>query len=115
MERTPIQKATSNDGKTVAIISYLTIIGLIAALMMNNKEKTALGQFHIRQSIGISVTGLALGLLRFVPGIGGIAISIVGLLLFIAIVLGLMGAFSGAQKPLPFIGEKYQEWFNMIS
>jgi len=26
-----------------------------------------------------------------------------------------MSAFSGAQKPLPFIGEKYQEWFNMIS
>lgn len=74
MERTPIQKATSNDGKTIAIISYLTIIGLVAAIIMNNKEKTALAQFHIRQSIGISVTGMALGLLRFVPGIGGIAL-----------------------------------------
>ncbi len=114
MERSPIQKVTSNDGKTIAIISYLTIIGLVAAIIMNNKEKTALGQFHIRQSIGISVTGMALGLLRFVPGIGGIAISIVGLLLLIALVLGLMAAFSGEQKPLPFIGEKYQEWFNMI-
>ncbi|WP_312333561.1 hypothetical protein [Sphingobacterium sp.] len=114
MERSPIQKVTSNDGKTIAIISYLTIIGLVAAIIMNNKEKTALGQFHIRQSIGISVTGMALGLLRFVPGIGGIAISVVGLLLLIALVLGLMAAFSGEQKPLPFIGEKYQEWFNMI-
>lgn len=114
MERTPIQKATSSDGKTIAIISYLTIIGLVAAIIMNNKEKTALGQFHIRQSIGISVTGMALGLLRFVPGIGGIAISIVGLLLLIALILGLMSAFSGQRKPLPFIGEKYQEWFNMI-
>ncbi|WP_333862395.1 hypothetical protein [Sphingobacterium sp.] len=114
MERSPIQKVTSNDGKTIAIISYLTIIGLVAAIIMNSKEKTALGQFHIRQSIGISVTGMALGLLRFVPGIGGIAISIVGLLLLVALILGLMSAFSGERKPLPFIGEKYQEWFNMI-
>lgn len=114
MERTPIQKAASSDGKTIAIISYLTIIGLVAAIIMNNKEKTALAQFHIRQSIGISVTGMALGLLRFVPGIGGIAISIVGLLLLIALILGLVSAFSGERKPLPFIGEKYQEWFNMI-
>jgi len=57
---------------------------------------------------------MALGLLRFVPGIGGIAISIVGLLLLIALILGLISAFSGERKPLPFIGEKYQEWFNMI-
>jgi len=114
MERSPIQKVTSNDGKTIAIISYLTIIGLVAAIIMNNKEKTALGQFHIRQSIGISVTGMALGLVRFVPGVGGIAVSIVGLLLLIALILGLLAAFSGERKPLPFIGEKYQEWFNMI-
>ena len=114
MERSPIQKVTSNDGKTIAIISYLTIIGLVAAIIMNNKEKTALGQFHIRQSIGISVTGMALGLVRFVPGVGGIAVSIVGLLLLIALILGLLAAISGERKPLPFIGEKYQEWFNMI-
>ncbi|MDM1292957.1 hypothetical protein HX021_01440 [Sphingobacterium sp. N143] len=114
MERNPIQSTSSNDGKTVAIISYLTIIGLIVAIIMNNKEKTSLGQFHIRQSIGISVTGMALGLLRFVPGIGGIAISIVGVILLIALILGLLAAFSGEKKALPFIGEKYQEWFNMI-
>lgn len=114
MERNPIQSTSANDGKTVAIISYLTIIGLIVAIIMNNKEKTSLGQFHIRQSIGISVTGMALGLLRFVPGIGGIAISIVGVILLIALILGLLAAFSGEKKALPFIGEKYQEWFNMI-
>ena len=114
MERNPIQSTSSNDGKTVAIISYLTLIGLIVAIIMNNKEKTSLGQFHIRQSIGISVTGMALGLLRFVPGIGGIAISIVGVILLIALILGLLAAFSGEKKALPFIGEKYQEWFNMI-
>ena len=114
MERNQVQRTSSNDGKTVAIISYLTLIGLIAAIIMNNKERTSLGQFHIRQSVGITVTGLALGLLRFIPGIGGILMSIVGLSLLIALILGLIAAFSGEKKAHPFIGEKYQEWFNMI-
>ncbi|WP_293944980.1 MULTISPECIES: hypothetical protein [unclassified Sphingobacterium] len=114
MERNQVQGTSSNDGKTVAIISYLTLIGLIAAIIMNNKEKTALGQFHIRQSVGIMVTGLALGLLRFIPGIGGIMMNIVGIILLIALILGLIAAFSGEKKALPFIGEKYQQWFNMI-
>ena len=114
MERNSVQNTSSKDGKTVAIISYLTLIGLIVAIIMNNKEKTALGQFHIRQSIGISVTALALGLLRFIPGIGGIMMNIVAVILLIALILGLIAAFSGEKKALPFIGEKYQQWFNMI-
>lgn len=114
MERNSVQSTSSNEGKTVAIISYLTLIGLIAAIIMNNKEKTSLGQFHIRQSIGITVTGIALGLLRFIPGIGGIIMSVVGVILLIALILGLIAAFSGEKKALPFIGEKYQQWFDMI-
>ncbi|WP_343560133.1 hypothetical protein [Sphingobacterium sp.] len=114
MERNAVQRTSSNDGKTVAIISYLTLIGLIVAIIMNNKEKTTLGQFHIRQSVGITVTGLVLSLLSFIPGIGGIIMNIVGVILLIALILGLVAAFSGEKKALPFIGEKYQQWFNMI-
>ncbi|WP_282635671.1 hypothetical protein [Sphingobacterium thalpophilum] len=114
MERKHVEHTASDNGKTIAIISYLTLIGLIVAIVMNNKDRTSLGQFHIRQSIGITVTGIALGLLRFIPGIGGIVVSVVGLLLLIALILGLLAAFSGEQKALPLVGEKYQQWFNMI-
>ncbi|MFU1856087.1 DUF4870 domain-containing protein [Sphingobacterium sp. NGMCC 1.201703] len=114
MERNAVQRTSSNEGKTVAIISYLTLIGLIVAIIMNNKEKTTLGQFHIRQSVGITVTGLVLGLFSFIPGIGGLIMNIVGVILLIALILGLVAAFSGEKKALPFIGEKYQQWFNMI-
>jgi len=53
-------------------------------------------------------------LLRFIPGIGGIIMSVVGIILLIALILGLIAAFSGEKKALPFIGEKYQQWFDMI-
>ena len=44
---------TIDDGKTVAIIAYITLIGWIIALVMNNGNKTVLGSYHIRQSLGI--------------------------------------------------------------
>ena len=34
---------TSEDGKTIAIISYITLIGWIIALVMHQSNKTSLG------------------------------------------------------------------------
>lgn len=40
----------SNDvqGKNIAIISYLTVIGLVLAFVMNNEKKEPFASFHIR-------------------------------------------------------------------
>ena len=51
-------EATTDNGKTVAIIAYITLIGWIIALIMNNGNKTALGSFHVRQSLGIMCIGV---------------------------------------------------------
>ncbi len=50
-------ETTSDNGKTVAIIAYITLIGWIIALVMNNGNKTALGSYHVRQSLGIMCVG----------------------------------------------------------
>ncbi len=50
----------SKDGKNVAIIAHLTLIGWVIALIMNNGNKTELGSFYIRQVLGIII--LALGI-----------------------------------------------------
>ena len=48
-------KEVLNDGggKGIAIISHLWWIGWIIALIMNNSNKTELGSFYIRQTLGI--------------------------------------------------------------
>ena len=44
-------------GKNTAIVSYLTIIGSIIAIFMNQYEnRSEFGRFHIRQSLGIFLT-----------------------------------------------------------
>lgn len=35
------------EGKTIAIISYITVIGLIIALILNNDKKNLFAAYHI--------------------------------------------------------------------
>lgn len=103
-----------NQGKTVAIVSYLTILGLVAALIMNHGKPTSIGRFHIRQSIGITVFAMALGLVSFIPIVGGILSSVAGVVVLIAFILGLLAAIQGQEKPTPIVGGLFQKWFSMI-
>ena len=49
------------QGKQTAIVSYLTIIGTIIAIFMNNETKNSFASFHIRQALGIFITFFLLG------------------------------------------------------
>lgn len=121
MENTQTKAATSteetvdaNDGKTIAVISYLTIIGLIIAYVMNNEKKTEFGAYHIRQSIGLAAAGLAMGVVGLIPILGWI-VSVLGTLLLIYMwIMGLVNAMNENKKPLPFFGKKFEEWFKSI-
>jgi uncharacterized membrane protein len=114
---TPPPAATGED-KTIAIISYITLIGFIIAIVMHNGKKTKLGSFHLRQMLGLLLTGVALGIcgfiLAFIPVIGrlaGIAIEVADLALLVLWVMGLISAINGQIKPLPVVGPLYQKWF----
>lgn len=112
-----IKEGTSNsieEGKTMAIIAYITIFGLLIAFIMNNDKKNSFTAYHLRQSLGLGATGLALSVINVIPILGWL-ISILGSLFLIVLwVIGLMGAINGQEKPVPVLGEKFQEWFKNI-
>jgi uncharacterized membrane protein len=99
------------EDKTVAILSYLTIIGFIVAIFMYQNQKTRLGAFHLRQVLGIVVTGLAGSVCMVVPILGWIVWFFVAILLFVLWVMGLLSAVRGDMHPVPLLGEHYQRWF----
>lgn len=107
---------TSNvaDGKTIAIISYITVIGLIIAFVLNNEKKNRFASYHIRQSLGIALTGLLLSLINIIPILGWIVSIVGGVILFIMLIQGLLAALNGQEKPVFLLGEKYQEWLASI-
>jgi uncharacterized membrane protein len=110
--------AVSTEDRTVAILTYITIIGFIIAIVMHSSKKTTLGAFHLRQGLGLFVTGLVIwipgiiiSLIPFVNFLMIIIWPLVGISLFVLWVMGLIAAVNGQQKPMPVMGEHYQKWF----
>lgn len=114
MENQNIERQVVADGKTIAIIAYITLIGLIIAFVMNNEKKNSFAAYHIRQALGIGLAGVALGFVNVIPILGWI-VSIVGMIvLFIMWITGLIAALNGQEKPVMWLGEKFQEWFKGV-
>ena len=104
---------TIEEGKTLALVSYLTIIGSIIAIILNGEKKNDFTTFHNRQGLGLCLTWMLIG--YFVSQFDNIQISIafwvsMGSLLF----LGVMTAINGSMKPIPFIGPLFQKLFSGI-
>lgn len=122
----PVQTSKAIDGNsgeaietTTGLIAYLTLIGFVIALVLNNDktgETKSFGAFHLRQSLGLMITGIALmiamtilstimmsisfSLLSIVSIIYPISyISILGLL-----IMGIINAAQGKKQELPVIG-----------
>jgi len=106
-------QATENS-LSIAVIAYITIIGLIIAFVMNKDKKEDFANYHIKQSLGIAITGFAVGILSVIPYLGWIVWIVGFLALTYMWVMGLMNAINKKEQPVPFLGEKYAEWFKNI-
>ncbi|GAC1425919.1 MAG: hypothetical protein NVSMB7_02400 [Chitinophagaceae bacterium] len=109
------------DQKTISWLSYVTLIGLIIALIMYNSsnDKSSLARFHLRQSFGIFATGIALYIamimMVFVMPFFFFIIPFIGIAIFILAILGLIAAVNGEEKPVPLLGDFYQKTFTFIN
>lgn len=106
-----MDKQTVTDGKTMAIISYLTIIGVIIAFYMNNENKNPFAAFHIRQSLGLWLSFFALGLI--ISNLDSWMASI-GLYIGFAVLFlyGFITAVGGKAVPVPLVGDFFQNIFS---
>ncbi|SDI08622.1 DUF4870 domain-containing protein [Winogradskyella thalassocola] len=113
METTETKTSTS-EGKSIAIIAYITIVGLIIAFVMNNDKKNQFAKYHITQSLGLALSGLTLGVIGLVPVLGWL-INIIGVFVLLYMwIMGLINAINEIEKPLPFLGTHYIKWFNNL-
>lgn len=101
------------NGKTTAIVSHITLIGLIIALVANNKQKDDLASFYIRQNLGLILCAAALSMIGFIPVIGLIA-TLLSLGLFVLWIISIINAVNEKQAPLPIVGEYFQDWFKTL-
>ena len=96
-----------NDGKNIALIAHITLIGWIIALVMNNNSKSEFASFYIRQMLGLMIIAFVLS---FIPFVGWI----LNLGMLILWILSLIGAVNGEKKLTPGLGAYFQDWFKSL-
>jgi uncharacterized membrane protein len=101
------------DNKVAAVLAYLTLFGLVAALVLHQQNKTSLSSHHISQAIGIMVGGIAISFVSIVPLLGWIVAFFAGLALFGMWLMGLLYAIQGKEQYVPLLGEQFAEWFTI--
>ena len=108
-----MENQTVNEGKTMAIISHLWVIGLIIAFFMNNSKKNYFASFYIRQMVGVNLIHVLNGwfVYRFLGTTAGAIVSVIVLVLW---VISLIGAVKGEEKRVPVVGDQFQDWFKNI-
>ncbi|QCX00130.1 hypothetical protein FGM00_08435 [Aggregatimonas sangjinii] len=100
-----MEQSVKEEGKTMAIISYITIIGLIIAFVMNSSKNNEFAKFHIGQSLRISILGIILNVVvRFLPDSIAIVGSILSLGILVLWIIGLINAVKLKAEPVPVIG-----------
>jgi len=98
----------NTQGKTIAIIAHITLIGWIIAIIMNSNEKSEFASFYIRQLLGLFAVGLIASFLPlFLAGIIGLAVLLL-------VIYSLVGAINGEKSPPPFVGQYFQQWFSSL-
>jgi uncharacterized membrane protein len=106
-----VAAAATTEDRTVAVLSYITLIGFIAAIFMHQNHKTPLGAFHLRQMLGMLLTSAAGAVFGVVPILGWIVWFLVVICVFVLWILGLLAALRGDMQPVPILGAHYQRWF----
>ncbi len=102
------------EGKSTAIVAYLTIIGAVIAIFMNSEPKNKFASFHIRQALGVHV--LYFLLVALISGFDSWLISIAfWVFVFTLWIYGFLGALQGRKTIVPLVGEYFQKWFKNLA
>ena len=98
--------------KTMAFVSYLTLLGLLIIYPKNN-PKNSFVSFHIRQSLGLWLTFFILG--NTVGNFDSWWITLLFWAFFMVLIFyGISSALTGKTTALPLVGKFYQNIFKNL-
>ncbi len=108
-----MQDSITKEGKKLAVISYITFIGLIIAIIKNSEKRNPFTLFHIRQMFGLMIMLIFSNLVeQYVNSLLGTAFWTIT---FACWIFAIYYAIKEEYKLIPVLGEKFQEWFKNIN
>ena len=102
-----------SQGKNTAIVSYLTLIGTIVAIFMNQEHRNPFASFHIRQALGISLTWIAFNFIASYLDNWNVSIAF-AIMFFVLWIYGFLGALAGEERMVPVLGKPFQKIFKSL-
>jgi uncharacterized membrane protein len=102
-----MEQSTIDEGKTIAIIAYVTLLGTLIAWLMNKDKNNEFAKFHIGQGLRAGLAGIVISIigtvLIMVTGVGVFSyLSYAG---WILMILGLINAVNGKMEKIPLVGD----------
>lgn len=108
------------NNKTLSILSYVTIIGWIIAFVKSkdSSPKSDLVTYHLKQGFGIFLFSLVVNILlsvivTIVPSL--YFLSYIGFVIFILWIFGIINAANEQKKPIPVIGQMFEDKFSFVN
>lgn len=99
------EKIMSNKTSNVtAIISYITWVGWIIAMVTRDKSDSFTTQ-HINQALVINIASVIAGAVNVIPILGVVVSLALSVASFVLWVMGIYRAATWNDKPLPYIGD----------
>ena len=108
-----MQDNAAEQGKTLAVVAYITLIGTLIAFFMNRDNRNPFVSFHVRQALGLWLSQMILG--YFIGAFDSWMISVsFWIFIFVLIGYGISGAVSGKYTEVPLLGSFFQKLFATI-
>jgi len=108
-----MNKNTINEGKTLALVAYLTLIGTLIAFFMNQEKRNSFTSFHVRQALGLGLLYIAIGYI--VSSLDSMMVSMSFWIFFSVLFLyGIFGAITGSANKIPILGDFFQDLFKSL-
>ncbi|MBE8714411.1 DUF4870 domain-containing protein [Sphingobacterium hungaricum] len=108
------------NNKTLAIVSYITVIGWLIAYFSYKDEtnKSPFVTYHLKQSLGVFVVSVVISviasiLIAIIPTLAT-ALSLLSVIPLVLLVLGIINAVNEVMKPVPLIGGYFEDKFSFI-
>ncbi len=92
-----------NKNKGLAILSYITWIGLIVVFFVRDKEDTLVRR-HLNQALIINIVSTISGILAGWGSIFAIIGTVLSVACFVFFIMGIVRAIKMSEEPLPIIG-----------
>lgn len=99
----------SPPGKTMAVVAYLTFIGMLIAYFINKDNRHEFATWHIKNMFGLLILlFIAIALQSYAIGFYVYWTSVV------LWIISLIMALFNQKRGIPFLSDKFQTWFTFL-